>query len=52
MQVVLHKNARTPPAIRHLPMNLLQQEPSKLRLSQKRRKAAWNDDYRAKMVFG
>jgi hypothetical protein len=25
---------------------------SKLRLAQKRRKAAWNDDYRAKVVFG
>ena len=31
---------------------LLEHEPSKLRLSQKRRKAAWNDDYRAKVVFG
>lgn len=39
-------------AIRHLALNLLEHEPSKLRLSQKRRKAAWNDDYRAKVVFG
>jgi predicted transposase YbfD/YdcC len=39
-------------AIRHLSMNLLEQEPSRLRLSQKRRKAAWDDDYRAKVVFG
>jgi predicted transposase YbfD/YdcC len=39
-------------AIRHLCMNLFEQEPSKLRLSQKRRKAAWNDDYRAKVIFG
>ena len=38
--------------IRHLSMNLFEQEPSKLRLSQKRRKAAWDDDYRAKVVFG
>ena len=38
--------------IRHLSMNLFEQEPSNLRLSQKRRKAAWNDDYRAKVVFG
>jgi|APHig6443718053_1056840.scaffolds.fasta_scaffold70919_1 predicted transposase YbfD/YdcC len=38
--------------IRHLSMNLFEHEPSKLRLSQKRRKAAWNDDYRAKVVFG
>ena len=33
-------------------MSLLEQEPSSLRLSQKRRKAAWDDDYRAKVVFG
>jgi predicted transposase YbfD/YdcC len=38
--------------IRHLAMNLFEQDASKLRLSQKRRKAAWNDDYRAKVVFG
>jgi predicted transposase YbfD/YdcC len=38
-------------AIRHLCVNLLDREPSTLRLSQKRRKAAWNDDYRAKVVF-
>ena len=38
--------------IRHLSMNLVEHEPSRLRLSQKRRKAAWNDDYRAKVVFG
>jgi predicted transposase YbfD/YdcC len=36
-------------SIRHLCMNLFEQEPSKQRLSQKRRKAAWNDDYRADM---
>ena len=39
-------------SIRHLCMNLFEQEPSKLRLAQKRRKAAWDDDYRAKVVFG
>jgi predicted transposase YbfD/YdcC len=39
-------------SIRHLCMNLFEQEPSKLRLAQKRRKAAWNDDYRAKLIFG
>ena len=39
-------------AIRHLCMNLFEQEPSKLRLAQKRRKAAWSDDYRAKVIFG
>jgi hypothetical protein len=33
-------------------MNLFEQKPSRLRLSQKRRKAAWDDDYRAKVVFG
>jgi len=45
-----------PPAImttiRHLCMNLFEREPSSLRLSQKRRKAAWNDNYRAKILFG
>ncbi len=39
-------------SIRHLCMNLFEQEPAKLRLAQKRRKAAWDDDYRAKVVFG
>ena len=39
-------------AIRHLCMNLFQQEPSNQPLAQKRRKAAWNDDYRAKVIFG
>ncbi len=39
-------------AIRHLCLNLFEQELSKLRMSQKRRKTAWNDDYRAKVVFG
>ncbi len=39
-------------SIRHPCMNLFEQEPAKLRLAQKRRKAAWDDDYRAKVVFG
>jgi predicted transposase YbfD/YdcC len=39
-------------AIRHLCMNLFDQEPSALSLAKKRRKAAWNDDFRAKVVFG
>jgi predicted transposase YbfD/YdcC len=39
-------------AMRHLCMNLFEREPSKLRMSQKRRKAAWDDDYRAKVIFG
>ncbi len=39
-------------SIRHLCMNLFELESSSLRLSKKRRKAAWNDDYRAKVVFG
>jgi hypothetical protein len=33
-------------------MNLFERESSSLRLSQKRRKAAWNDNYRAKVLFG
>jgi hypothetical protein len=33
-------------------MNLLEQEPSNQRMAQKRRKAIWNDDYRAKVLFG
>ncbi len=39
-------------SIRHLCMNLFEQESSKLPSAQQRRKAAWNDDYRAKVVFG
>ena len=39
-------------SIRHLCMNLFEQEPSSLSLAKKRRKAAWNDDYRAKVLFG
>jgi len=36
-------------SIRHLCMNLF--EHSLLRLSKQRRKAAWNDNYRAKILF-
>jgi predicted transposase YbfD/YdcC len=39
-------------SIRHLCMNRFDQEPSSLSLAKKRRKAAWNDDFRAKAVFG
>ena len=39
-------------SIRHLALNLFEREPTKLRLAQKRRKAAWDDDYRAKILFG
>lgn len=37
--------------LRHLCVNLFDREPSKLSLAKKRRKAAWNDDYRAKVIF-
>jgi predicted transposase YbfD/YdcC len=39
-------------SIRHFCMNLFERESSSLLLSQKRRKAAWNDNFRAKVVFG
>ena len=39
-------------SIRHLCVNLFERESSRLRMAQKRRKAAWDDDYRAKVVFG
>jgi hypothetical protein len=32
-------------------MNLFQQEPSSLSLAKKKRKAAWNNSYRAKVMF-
>jgi predicted transposase YbfD/YdcC len=38
--------------IRHLCINVFEQEPSKLCMSQKRRKSPWRDDYGAKVVFG
>ncbi len=37
--------------VRHLCMNLFEQEPTAMSLAKKRRKAAWNDDYRAKVLF-
>jgi len=39
-------------AIRHLCLNLLRQEPSKLSIKKKRLKAAWNDRFRYKVLFG
>ncbi len=39
-------------SLRHLCINLFEQEPSSLGLAKKRRKAGWNDAYRAKVVFG
>lgn len=38
-------------SIRHLCMNLFQQESSSLSLAKKRKKAAWSDQYRAKVIF-
>jgi predicted transposase YbfD/YdcC len=38
-------------SIRHLCMNLFEGEPSRMSLAKKRRKAAWSDRYRAKVVF-
>lgn len=38
-------------SIRHLCMNLFEREASSISLAKKRRKAAWNDDCRAKVIF-
>jgi len=38
-------------AIEHLCLNLLQKEPSKGSLKLKRQKAAWDDDFRGKVLF-
>ncbi len=38
-------------SIRHLCMNLFERESSSVSLAKKRRKAAWNDEYRAKVMF-
>jgi len=38
--------------IRHICLNLFQQESSKLSLKRKRLKAAWDDAFRAKVLFG
>lgn len=37
--------------IRQLCLNLFENEPSSLSMAKKKRKAAWNDDYRAKVLF-
>jgi len=37
---------------RHICLNLLKQESSKLSIKKKRLKAAWNDDFRRKVLFG
>lgn len=39
-------------SVRHLSMNLFNQERSTISLAKKRRKTAWNDDDSAKVVFG
>jgi hypothetical protein len=39
-------------SVRHLCMNRFEQDGSTLSRAKKRRKAAWNDDSRAKVVFG
>ena len=38
--------------MRHICLNLFQKESSKLSIKKKRLKAAWNDDYRYKVLFG
>ena len=38
-------------SIRYLCMNLFECESSSMSLAKKRRKAAWNDNYRAKVMF-
>ncbi len=38
-------------SMRHLSLNLFERESSPLSMAKKRRKAAWNDDYRAKVLF-
>jgi len=37
--------------IRHLCLNLFEREGSKLSLPKKKNKAAWDDTYRAKVLF-
>ena len=39
-------------SLRHLCINLFEQEPSSMGLAKKRCKAGWSDAYRAKVVFG
>lgn len=38
-------------SIRHLVLNLFQKEPSKLSLTKNRKMAAWDSDFRGKMLF-
>jgi predicted transposase YbfD/YdcC len=38
-------------AIRHVCLNLFQQESSKLSVKRKRHKAAWDDAFRAKVIY-
>ena len=38
-------------SIRHLVLNLFQKEPSKLSLAKKRKMAAWDSDFRCKVLF-
>ena len=38
-------------SIRHLCLNLFEREPSKLTLAKKRRKAAWDDQFRSNVLF-
>jgi predicted transposase YbfD/YdcC len=38
--------------LRHICLNLLQKEDSKLSIKKKKLKAAWNDDFRSKVLFG
>ena len=38
-------------SMRHLCLNLFEREPSPLSMAKKRRKAAWNDNYRSKVLF-
>jgi hypothetical protein len=38
-------------SLRHLCINLFEQDPSSLGRAKKRRKAGWSDTYRAKIVF-
>jgi len=38
--------------IRHICLNLFKNEPSKLSNKKKMNKAAWNDDFRAKLLLG
>ncbi len=51
-----HIHSRHAPAhmsmFRHTCLNLLKQEPSKISIKQKKLKAAWNDEFRAKVLFG